>query len=427
MSDGVNDITISYTGTRWRVIVAYGGIEDVYLAAPGSEWRPDQADWSSQEFLVTTSSTFGIVKAANNEPRFDHTSAGVCRGLLIEEGRTNQWSASEDLGASSPWQLINTTTLNSNNTTAPDGLITADRLTVGSTTQEYGFFRNSFSFVSGTTYTISCYLKADQVTRVSIYAVTQATLPIDAYFDLTGNGSVTANASGTASIQKLSNGWYRCVITGTASASAITSVRINAATTGNSRNYVGNSVDSFWAWGAQLEAGSFATSYIPTTTGSVVRSADVCSITGGDFNNFYNQSEGTLLSEAMIANLVGDNRGNVQIDDGTNLQLIRHVYSSLTGGFDTTIVGSGTSTRIAVTAGTASVIQKRITAYQGTSFAAVTNGGAVATATRTMPLGLNAIRIGNLVGGSFYLNGHIAAIRYYKKRLPNAKIQALTV
>jgi hypothetical protein len=43
-----------------------------------------------------------------------------------------------------------------------------------------------------------------------------------------------------------------------------------------------------------------------------------------------------------------------------------------------------------------------------------------------MPLGLNAIRIGNLVGGPFQLNGHIAAIRYYKKRLPNAKLVTLT-
>jgi len=194
---------------------------------------------------------------------------------------------------------------------------------------------------------------------------------------------------------------------------------------GNNQNSLGSSQTVLW-WGAQVEVGSFPTSYIPTTTGTLARSADVCSITGGDFSGFYNSTAGTLLSEAMIANLVGDNRGNVQIDDGTNLQLIRHVYSSLTGGFDTTIVGSGTSTRIAVTAGTASVIQKRITAYQGTSFAAVTNGGAVATATRTMPLGLNAIRIGNLVGGPFQLNGHIAAIRYYKKRLPNAKLVTLT-
>jgi hypothetical protein len=134
-------------------------------------------------------------------------------------------------------------------------------------------------------------LKADQVTRVSIYAVTQATLPIDAYFDLTGNGSVTANASGTASIQKLSNGWYRCVITGTALASLITSVRINAATTGNSRNYVGNSVDSFWAWGAQLETGAFATSYIPTTTAPVtIRDCKGLLIEEGGRTNLTTQS-----------------------------------------------------------------------------------------------------------------------------------------
>jgi hypothetical protein len=351
-----------------------------------------------------------------------------CKGLLIEGERENKWSASEDLGAASFWQLINTTTLNSNNTTAPDGLTTADRLTVGSTTQEYGVFRNTFSFVSGTTYTISCYLKADQVTRVSIYAVTQATLPIDAYFDLTGNGSVTANASGTASIQKLSNGWYRCVITGTASASAITSVRINAATTGNSRNYDGNSVDSFWAWGTQLEAGAFPTSYIPTTTASAARAADLCTITGGAFSGLYNNGSGTLLSEAMIANLIGDNRGIVQIDNGANTSIIRHVYALSDGGFRSIIRASADSqTALSSVAGTASTIQKRVIAYEGTAFASTTNGGTVATATRAMPAGLNAMRIGNLTEGNYQLNGHIAAIRFYKKRLPNAKLQALTV
>jgi hypothetical protein len=44
-----------------------------------------------------------------------------------------------------------------------------------------------------------------------------------------------------------------------------------------------------------------------------------------------------------------------------------------------------------------------------------------------MPTGLNAMKIGNLADGSFYLSGHIAAIRFYKKRLPDAKLQALTV
>jgi hypothetical protein len=178
----------------------------------------------------------------------------------------------------------------------------------------------------------------------------------------------------------------------------------------------------------QLEAGSFPTSYIPTATGTLARSADVCSITGGNFTGFYNSTAGTLLSEAMIANLVGDNRGIVQIDNGTNGSHLRHTYATLNGGFASLIrANTDAQTILSVVTGMGSTIQKRAIAYEGTSFASTTNGGTVATATRTMPVGLNAMRIGNLVDGSFYLSGHIAAIRYYKKRLPNAKLQALTV
>jgi hypothetical protein len=178
---------------------------------------------------------------------------------------------------------------------------------------------------------------------------------------------------------------------------------------------------------AQLEAGSFPTSYIPTTTGSVVRSADVCSITGADFTSFYNNAAGTLLSKAMIANLIGDNRGIAQIDSGTTDNIIRHGYSLADGGFLGAIRANTDATSLlAIAAGAASVIQKRAIAYEGTSFASATNGGSVATVTRTFPVGLNAFRIGGLTAGGFLLNGHIAEIKFFKKRLPNAKLQALT-
>ena len=333
------DITISYTGARWRVVTVDNGDEVIYLAAPGSEWRPDQADWSSQEFLVTTSSTFGIVKAANNEPRFDHTSAGVCRGLLIEEGRTNIVFPS-------------------------DALATQTRT------------------VTAVAHTLSFY----------------------------GTGTVVL--SGTHSATVVGTGAYptRTTLTFTPTAGSLTLTITGSVTQ------------------AQLEAGSFATSYIPTTTGTLARSADVCSITGGDFNRFYNSTSGTLLSEAVVANLIGNNRGIVQIDNSTNESILRHVYSAGDGGFRSIIrAGGDTATVLSTILGAASTIQKRIIAYEGTSFASVTNGGAVATATRTMSTGLNAMKIGNLADGSFYLSGHIAAIRFYKKRLPNAKIQALTV
>jgi hypothetical protein len=404
----------------------------VATSASTTSWRPDDADWTGTNATVTTGNTFGIVRAATNESRFDHDPVTLAsRGLLIEESRTNLTVRSDDFGASE-WNASSqrNLTVTANDTTSPSGATDADRLTVGATTTVYQVIQNlpaSGNLTSGTAYTVSCFFKPNQVTRVSIWAGNAVTLPADAMFDLTGSGSVVANAFGTASIQQYPNGWYRCIITGTAGATSSTTLRISPVS-GTSRTYAGNSVDSFWAWGAQLEAGSFPTSYIPTTTGSVVRSADVCSITGANFTSFYNSTSGTLLSEASISNLISSNRGIVQIDNGTNGSVLRHVYSFAEGGFTSIIrAGADTPTVLSIILGTASTIQKRIIAYEGTSFASVTNGGAVATATRTMPTGLNAMKIGNLAESPFYLSGHIAAIRFYKKRLPNAKIQALTV
>jgi len=179
---------------------------------------------------------------------------------------------------------------------------------------------------------------------------------------------------------------------------------------------------------AQLEAGSFATSYIPTVASSVVRSADVCSISGSNFTSFYNNAAGTFVSEAMIANLTGNNRGIAQIDSGTVDNFIRHNYALSDGGFISSLrSNTDTPSSLAIAAGAASVIQKRAIAYEGTSFASATNGGSVATVTRTFPVGLNTLRIGGLTSGGFFLNGHIASVRFYKKRLSNAKLQAITV
>jgi hypothetical protein len=129
----------------------------------------------------------------------------------------------------------------------------------------------------------------------------------------------------------------------------------------------------------------------------------------------------------MIANLIGNNRGIAQIDSGTTDNIIRHGYSLADGGFLGAIRANTDATSLlAVVAGAASVIQKRAIAYEGTSFASATNGGSVATVTRTFPVGLNAFRIGGLTSGSFFLGGHIAEIKFFKKRLPNAKLQSLT-
>jgi hypothetical protein len=179
---------------------------------------------------------------------------------------------------------------------------------------------------------------------------------------------------------------------------------------------------TIYLYGAQLEAGSFATSYIPTTTASVVRSADVCSITGGGFTSFYNQSEGTMLTNAFTP--ASGDRTVLSADDNTANEMIRLRTEGTNPFFKVT---DGGSELVAIDAGTVSANTsfKLIGAYKLDDFASSINGGAAVTDTSGTTPTVDRMRIGAGQGGNT-MCGCVASLRYYKKRLPNAKLQALT-
>ena len=383
-------------------------------------------------FTRASSATFvgsnGLIQSVgNNVARFDHDPVSLaCKGLLIEESRTNLVPRSEEFNdvAWTPARLVSQPV--SNTDISPSGQLTAEKLVPSLAVGDHRIDRAAVSgLLVGTVYTVSVFVKASGYTGFGIN-VGSSPSPYGATFNL-ATGSVSSTLSGwTASIQAYPNGWYRCSATFTFAAG--TRLYFVVGSTGTNFSYAGDETSGILIYGAQFEAGAFPTSYIPTTTASVIRSADVCSISGSDFTGMFNQSAGTLESKAMIANLIGNLRGITQIDDGTNANILRHIYGLSDGGFRSLIrSNSDTITALSVTLGAASTIQKRAIAYESTSFASVTNGGTVSTATRTMPVGLSTLRIGNIAEGSFYLSGHIASLRYYKKRLPNEKLASLTV
>ena len=267
-------------------------------------------------------------------PTFTRASSATQVGAtgLIEFAPENTLLRSEEFDTGS-WDQAGARNLTvaANNIASPTGSMTADKLTVGATTTTYNVIQLTPTFISGSTYTVSCYLKANEVTRVSIWATTTATLGVDAYFDLTGSGSVTANAFGTASIQQLSNGWYRCIITGTSTNTAATTLRIGPATIGNSRTYVGNSTDSFYAWGAQLEQFSTARTYIPTTTGVVY---------GARFDH-------DPVTRACKGLLIEESRTNVMLrsQDFSNVAWVKS-NSTISGTFYTDPSGTSTANEL---------------------------------------------------------------------------------
>ncbi len=364
-----------------------------------------------------------IQSAAVNAARFDHDPVTLaCKGLLIEEGRTNLTVKSDDFGAGEWNQAAQRNlTVTANNTASPSGATDADLLTVGATTTTYQVVQAlpaTGNITSGTAYTVSCFFKAKEVTRVNIHAGNQVTFPADAIFDLTGVGSIIGTPTGTASIQQYPNGWYRCIITATAGATSNTSFRISPVS-GTSRNYPGNSVDSFWAWGAQLEAGSFATSYIPTTTGTLARSADVCSI--ANTASFWNSDQFTLLGNANFPNPAHDAyAANFSITSG--FFGVRRPNNNTAAAI---IRSSGVNADISLGTFVTGTMRMAVAHSSGQQAAAFNGGSATQTSSAFSPSLNPALNIG-YSGTAGYINGHIAAIRYYKKRLPNAKLQALT-
>jgi hypothetical protein len=181
----------------------------------------------------------------------------------------------------------------------------------------------------------------------------------------------------------------------------------------------------------QIEAGAFPTSYIPTTTGTLARSADVCSITGGDFNNFYNQSEGTLFADVsgLMPDLLGGNRGFAIITDGTYANTFG-ILKSANVGFIRAEGNTGGILQFSLSNAYAPFTQYKVALGVRTNDTnAAFNGSLKTTDTSvTLPSTMNRLEFRDATGAAGgQPSCHIAAIRYYKKRLPNAKLAQLTV
>jgi hypothetical protein len=243
------------------------------------------------------------------------------------------------------------------------------------------------------------------------------------YFNLSGNGSVGTVGSGvTASITAVGNGWYRITTIYTYAANAAFVV-IGAATADATVSYTGTGITSLFLYGAQLEAGSFATSYIPTVASQVTRNADVASMTGTNFSSWYNASAGTFV--VASAPYSAGNFTSASATDGSTNNRVQVTSSNTiqflvgTGGVVQAILDAGT-----VNGGTTNLVAG---AYLVNDFAASINGSAVATDNSgTIPT-VNRLDIGNLSGFAEFLNGHIRQIAYFNTRLPDDRLEALTV
>ena len=204
------------------------------------------------------------------------------KGVLIEGARTNLCTYSQQFDDATGWPTKTNITVTANAATAPDGTSTADTITDDAANAQHRIACASISFTSGTAYCASVFAKAGTDSRVQItFATGTHTSGVYANFNLS-NGTVSASAGTgvTSGVQALANGWYRCWVAAAADATSTTNFliqRIDSGTALRAPAYIGSST-TIQLWGAQLEAASFPSSYIPTTTASATRAADVLSV-----------------------------------------------------------------------------------------------------------------------------------------------------
>lgn len=394
-----------------------------------------QLEQRSSATAYTATTTAPVVKyqpvlqtAASGAARFDHDPVtSESKGLLIEEARTNLLPYSADF-SNSAW-VKSKAAVYSNQVIAPDGTQNADNV-VGTTVSGEHYVQDDLTAATGT-FTDSVFVKANGVTSFFIRPVHVGADEGDtqtATFNLSNGTIASLPSNTTATITDVGNDWYRCTftftITGTLSGSY--GVRLQLSVTGDGYKGV-------YLWGAQREAGSFPTSYIPTSGSTVTRAADAAAITGSNFNFFSNQ-QGSLYAETEIFDVYKGTdifpRTIAFVGDDADQDHIAfyHQITSSTKQTNSSVLRSGTTyaSNILQNAMADGFIKMSI-GFANDDIAAVANNGTgVVTDTSAVLPDITELRIFGSVRYQPAPNGYIKKVAYYPKRLSNATLQAMT-
>lgn len=356
----------------------------------------------------------GLIETmAANTPRFDFDPITlVCKGLLIEEARVNLILQSSDF--TTTW-VADGATVTSNSAISPDGTQNADRINSAGANWR---MRQDIGILGSTAYTCSAFVKKDNSTTVKFeFASTGGANPSvtgNLYYNfdtntITGTGSVTS-----PTVTPYGNGWFRISGVLTTSASHITMLTYCY----GGAEY-GSAGQTNW-WGVQVEAGSFPTSYIPTTTASLTRNADVATMTGTNFSSWYNQSEGTF--ETQFTSIGFTTNGMLFSSTPGNLTATIQAYWTAS----TTITTDGGASASMTISGAQNTASNFVYAYKLNNYAMSINAATPSTdLSGTPPSTLSQLNLGHR-NGSLIGSQHIRKFMYWPQRLTNAEVQSFS-
>ena len=387
-----------------------GSIDNVSVR----EILTDDADLTfTRASTATRVNESGLIEAvASGVPRIDFTGGG-CGKLLLEPQRTNLFLNSQVV---SSWTTQSKTTVTSNTTNAPDDTLTADTIIEDNTSGLH--FRGSSGLGSASTYTFSVFAKPNG--RNWIYVTLyDGTADRGTYFDIQNGTIGTSDAGVTAIIQSYANGFYKCSITATTVNSF--SATLQLATANGTRVYLGDNVSGVYAWGAQLELGTYPTSYIPTAGSTVTRVADASATSG--LISVIGQTEGTIILDTTLIDTdnipfgVSDGTSSNYIQIETTISSVQYkvkvggvevVSISTSGGF----LNAGDRLKVGL-------------AYKANDFAMYINGTLIGTDAAGGVPATSILRFARY-NGLLAAPQKVQSLEIYDTRLTNAELEYLT-
>ena len=435
-SGGVGSIT-SVGGGWYRISMASasGGVSfrsDVILLEPsyttGAVTNAYTGDGSSGIYIADAQLNDGssalayydTTASAYNAPRFDYDPVTLAaKGLLIEEQRENLLLQSNDFQTS--WSVTNITrTLNQ--VLSPDGNVNGVKV-AATAAAATGLYQQVTA--TATSHTFSVYVKqgsgATDANSFILRNITTLTNLVQISFDYS-TGTVTPITGTGATATAAGNGWWRIVIPATSGITVGNLIAGYACFTGA----VETAGEFAYCFGAQLERGAFATSYIPTTTSQFTRAADVASV--NTLSPWFNQSGGTIYVEALHGALPNAAALAVEIGDGTNNN--RHaVFTSASLAFANyyVFVGGVSQATIGLDTFSANTVGKFAAAYAVNNFRTAGNGTLGGSdVSGSLPANLTTMFIGNNIGSNSFWNGWLRRLTYYPRAFTAAELQSLT-
>jgi hypothetical protein len=352
-----------------------------------------------------------VATAGTNVPRFEYDPTTLTpRGLLIEGAATNLVTNSQNI-TTSTWTVGGNTTLTANTTdvTDPAGGNTATKIALSASA--YCSRAQQVTVLANTAYTFSFWIRGTAGSTQRVFE--------------SGGGDLVSQTTLTYT----NTGWTRVQIRFTSA--TITTIFVYVC----SKSTSAGSSDVLYAWGAQLELGSDASSYIPTVGSTVQRTADTCIAASTGFSSWFTGgTSGTFYADwyGGVRGITSTVRTVLSTSDVTG----RHLHLQQTAAAGNLKVAdfgaaNAVTTLNSITSGART---KGAFSFSGNTVNLTLNGGTVATSSSiafsTAPtwlvLGGVSTNGTTITDATVLLNGSIRAIKYWPSVLPTATLQSLT-